>query len=98
MFGPETGVLNIVLHETFTNKIILLSHSFPVNLEASQPNATTLVSYGVDCYPCHKLHYNWKTCRRDEAVGGSVCAVSILADRALDAVSDRIGQKKRKAA
>ena len=43
----ENGVLNAVSCETFTNKIILLSHSFPVNLEASRPNATTLVPCGV---------------------------------------------------
>lgn len=96
--GPETGVLNAVSHETNVPKIIMLSHSSPANLGGNWPNTTVLMPYGVDCYPCHKLHYGWKTCRRDEVTGGSACAAAITPDRVFDALAVLIDQKKRKAA
>jgi len=61
--GPETGVINAVSQDE-VGKVVLLSHSSPENLTKHWINVTPLFPdmADVDCYPCHKLHYDWSTC------------------------------------
>lgn len=95
VIGPETGVLNAVSYEDIP-KIIFLSHSSPVNIGGNWPNTTVLMPYGASCYPCHKMHYDFSTCNRDEATGGALCAAKISPDRVYEAIEEVM--KVRKAA
>lgn len=83
--GPETGVLNCVAFEDVP-KIIMLSHSSPINIGGNWVNTKALVPYGVDCYPCHKMHYGWSTCKRDKETGTSLCGTGISAGRVYKAI------------
>ena len=74
--GPETGVLNSVSMEDVA-KVVLLSHSSRENLPKYWVNTTSIVPDGVDCYPCHKIHFSFKTCNRDDETGGAMCAAKI---------------------
>ena len=83
--GPETGVLNCVAYEK-VEKILMLSHSSKVNLGGSWVNTKVMEPKRTPCYPCHKLHYGWKTCVRDEVTGGALCAANISPDKVYKAV------------
>jgi len=87
--GPETGVLNCVAFEDIP-KVILLSHSSPVNIGGSWKNTEALTPHGVDCYPCHKLHYGWKSCFRDDETGAALCAANISGVRVYEAIAKHI--------
>ena len=98
VIGPETGVLNCVAYEDIP-KIILLSHSSAKNFGAKFVNTTTIKPKGVSCYPCHKLHYRWRTCNRDEKTGAAMCQANIRPDRVYQAIVEKIEKiGKRKAA
>ena len=78
VIGPETGVLNAA--STLSNhKIVMLSHSSEENLSKHWENTTSLEPdyYDNFCFPCHKLHYGFNTCNRDEHTGGAMCAANI---------------------
>ena len=78
VIGPETGVLNAA--STLDNhKIVMLSHSSEENLSKHWINTTSLGPdyYDNFCFPCHKMHYGFNTCRRDEHTGGAMCAANI---------------------
>lgn len=96
VIGPETGILNCVAFEKKIPKIIFLSHSSPVNIGGNWKNTVALKPFNVDCYPCHKLHYGWKTCNRDLVTGGAMCAANITPDRVYNAIVPHI--QKRMAA
>ena len=76
--GPETGVLNAA-STLDCHKIVMLSHSSKENLSKHWTNTTTLEPeyYSNYCYPCHKMHWGFKTCNRDEETGGAMCAANI---------------------
>tara|TARA_R100000656_G_scaffold42205_1_gene35024 strand:- start:905 stop:2029 length:1125 start_codon:yes stop_codon:yes gene_type:complete len=76
--GPETGVLNAA-STLDCHKIVMLSHSSKENLSKHWKNTTTLEPdvYENFCFPCHKMHYGFDTCNRDEKTGGAMCAVHI---------------------
>jgi ADP-heptose:LPS heptosyltransferase len=82
--GPETGVLNAVAMEK-VGKVLMLSHSTVENLSRDWVNTVNLIPK-VDCYPCHRLHYSFDYCRRDEATHGAACAVSIPPEAVYDAI------------
>jgi len=63
--GPETGVLTGVSMEDVP-KIVFLSHSSHENLTRDWKNVYALFSTKTKCYPCHKLHYSWDHCWRNE--------------------------------
>lgn len=67
VIGPETGVLNAVGLEDVP-KIVTLSHSSPHNLVKHWKNCAALVPVGLECYPCHLMHYSFADCNRDETV------------------------------
>lgn len=84
VIGPETGILNAVSAENLA-KVALLSHSSEENLTKHWVNTTSL-SANVSCYPCHKMHYGFKTCNRDSETGGSMCAANIDPRKVADAI------------
>jgi ADP-heptose:LPS heptosyltransferase/predicted SAM-dependent methyltransferase len=81
VFGPETGVLNAVAFERNVAKVCLLSHSSIENLTKHWVNATSIEPVGIDCYPCHRLHYGMKYCREHEDTGTAMCQMSIDPNR-----------------
>jgi len=86
--GPETGVLNSVSMEADVGKVLMLSHSTEENLTRDWLN-THVLTPNVDCYPCHRLHYDFSYCRRDEETHGAACAVSIKPEDVHEAI-DRL--------
>ena len=66
--GPETGVLTGVSMEAMP-KIVFLSHSSHENLTRDWINTFTLFTTKTPCYPCHKMHYDWSQCMRNEDKG-----------------------------
>lgn len=66
--GPETGVLSGMSMEPMP-KIVFLSHSSHNNLTRDWINTIALWSTKTKCYPCHKLHYSWDHCNRNNDTG-----------------------------
>jgi ADP-heptose:LPS heptosyltransferase/predicted SAM-dependent methyltransferase len=77
--GPETGVLNAVGQDEDVHKVVMLSHSSPENLTKHWVNVSAIEPVDVDCYPCHRMHYDDTWCPRDKETGASACAASINA-------------------
>ena len=72
VIGCETGVLNAVAFED-NRKVVLLSHSSHENLTKHWKNTIPLAPRGLDCYPCHRLHYGSAFCLEDKATGTAMC-------------------------
>ena len=77
VMGPETGVLNAVAFEPDVFKVCLLSHSSVENLTKHWVNTVAVEPQGIDCYPCHRLHYGMKYCREHVETGTAMCQMSI---------------------
>lgn len=94
--GPETGVLNAVAMEKVP-KVIYLSHSSRENLTKHWNNTTTLFPdrAKAPCYPCHRMHYDWTYCPKDEATGAATCAASISAETVFKAIAAAMGAAKK---
>ena len=84
--GPETGVLNAA-STLKCHKTVMLSHSSHENLSKHWKNTTALEPdyYEDFCFPCHKMHYGFSTCKRDKETGGAACASNIKSN---DVVTD----------
>lgn len=89
VIGPETGVMNAVSYEDVP-KVLMLSHSSPMNLGGNWLNTSAMVPKETPCWPCHKLHFMWATCNRDEETGGAKCAANISADEVYRAILEAI--------
>ena len=74
--GPETGVLNAASMKKI-HKAVFLSHSSEENLTKHWSNTTSFTPDNCSCYPCHKMHFGFNTCNRDEETGGALCASNI---------------------
>ena len=87
IIGTETGVLNAASNRSVP-KIITLSHSSVENLTRDWVNTTSLVpdKKDVPCYSCHRLHYGWKHCHKDEETGTALCQSNISADMMWEAL------------
>lgn len=59
--GPESAVINAAGCWP-TPKIPLLTHSTHTQLCQYWENDYCLAPEGVECYPCHQLHYNLESC------------------------------------
>lgn len=81
VIGPETGMLNAAGHMDVP-KIVFLSHSTGENLTKHWTNTFALDPVNTDCYPCHKMHYGFEHCTRDEALGVAKCQANISLERA----------------
>jgi hypothetical protein len=91
LIGPETGVIFAMGREEHLAKIITLSHSAVSNLYHHFKNTVTLAPQNCDCYPCHKLHYDWSTCVRatsdiHEDLQGAKCQILIQPESMMEIV------------
>lgn len=93
MVGPETGMLNAASMMSVP-KVVMLSHSSKVNLTRDWVNTTTIEPVGVDCYPCHRLHYDRAFCPEDEPTGAAACAASIRPERVFKAIMEQLSLRK----
>ena len=91
VIGPETGVLNAA-STLDCHKIVMLSHSSKENLSKHWKNTTTLEPelYDNFCFPCHKMHYGFDTCNRDEETGGAMCAVKTKPENITNAILENL--------
>lgn len=73
--GPETGILNGVAFEQ-NRKVIYLSHSNHENLTKHWRNTAVMTADQKECpcSSCHRLHYNWEFCVKDETTQAALCA------------------------
>lgn len=78
--GSETGMLNAAAHMAMP-KIVFLSHSSAHNLTKHWVNTTSLEPKGVACFPCHRMHYSFEHCHKDEETGVALCQASISLDQ-----------------
>jgi ADP-heptose:LPS heptosyltransferase len=74
--GPETGVMNAASTKHL-HKAVFLSHSSKENLTKHWVNTTSFEPEDCPCFPCHKMHFGFSTCNRDETTGGALCATNI---------------------
>lgn len=86
VIGPETGVLNAVAFDPKIGKVVLLSHSTHENLTKHWKRTAAITPPAeVDCYPCHRLHFNDRYCRRNLDSGAAECAHQIEPELVFDA-------------
>ena len=93
VIGPETGVLSSAAMEPM-KKIVFLSHSSVENLTRDWVNTTSLYARNVECYPCHKLIYQWDQCNRDEKEGVAKCQMDIHPSEVWDAIVDTLAERE----
>lgn len=93
VIGPETGVMNAVSFEAMP-KVLMLSHSSKDNIGKHWVNTHQLIPDGVDCYPCHKLHYGFATCNRDEETGTAKCAAATDPEKIIEIIKDLLRDKR----
>jgi ADP-heptose:LPS heptosyltransferase len=86
VIGPDTGVLwACAMHEM--PKIVLLSHASPENITKHWLNTTALhAEVGrVDCWPCHRLHDSFATCRPNSDKTAAACISDIAVQTVVQA-------------
>ena len=94
--GPETGLM--VAAGCFdTPKIMMLSHSSEENLTKYWKNCTAL-SAGVECQPCHQLHYTRDSCPLDVRMGHPICMGELQPVELYDALELEYNKWKEKRA
>jgi hypothetical protein len=97
--GPETGPLNAVCMEPMP-KVIYLSHSSAENLTKHWTNTITLEpekELRPECWPCHRMHYNWDHCFQSENTHAALCASAIRPETVFEAIAIAMGAKKKAA-
>jgi ADP-heptose:LPS heptosyltransferase/predicted SAM-dependent methyltransferase len=85
--GPETGVLNAAGHLPVP-KIVFMSHSGSDQLTKHWTNVKALTPKNTACYPCHRMHYTFERCNRDDATGTAKCQADISLDEAWTAFKE----------
>lgn len=97
--GPETGPMNAMAMEDRVAKVIYLSHSSADNLTKHWKATTTLEpdENKCPCRNCHRLHYDWTFCNKDEKTGAALCASAISPNRVFEAIATAIGAVKKAA-
>ena len=92
IIGPETGVLNAA-SMLDVPKITYLSHSSENNLTRDWVNNISLTPQGCNCYPCHRLHYGFQHCSRDDKTGVAECQAKISPESMLDAIKTLLRER-----
>jgi ADP-heptose:LPS heptosyltransferase len=84
--GPDTGPLWSVAMEDVP-KIVLLSHASERNVVEGWRNTVALHAdpARVDCWPCHRLHDTFATCRKAKGVDVAACMADIPVQAVMDA-------------
>ena len=75
-------------------KVVFLSHSSHENLTAGWVNTASLIPVDTECWPCHKLVYQWKDCNQDGDTGIAKCQASITPAMVWDAIRETLDQKE----
>jgi len=85
--GPDTGPMWAVAMEDIP-KVCLLSHASPENITKHWRHPVTLHAdqRKVDCWPCHQLHDEEKTCRMNAEKTAPACMSNISAETVVSAV------------
>jgi ADP-heptose:LPS heptosyltransferase/predicted SAM-dependent methyltransferase len=89
VIGAETGMLNAAGHMPMP-KIVLLSHSSANNLTKHWVNTSAIEPRNTACWPCHRMHYSFDHCTRDEATGTAACQADISVDQVWQAFEDHL--------
>ena len=78
---PDTGPAWAVAMREMP-KVVLLSHASPLNITTGWKNTTTLHAdqARVSCYPCHRLHDSFSSCRKAKDVDAAACIADIPAN------------------
>lgn len=97
VIGPETGVLNAAGHMSMP-KIVFLSHSSQNNLTKHWANTIALEPQNTPCFPCHRMHYGFEHCVRDEPTGVAKCQADISVEQAWAAFLELTEAKWQRAA
>jgi ADP-heptose:LPS heptosyltransferase len=92
VIGQETGLLNCVAFEKEVAKIVLLSHSSHENLTRDWPNTASIGKPPPECgkTACHRLHYDWTFCHREEKTGAAKCQAAISVADVMDQVEQAL--------
>lgn len=85
--GPETGILSGVAY-TPVAKVLMLSHSSPDNLCKHWVNTTALMA-GVECQPCHRMHYGREFCPEHKETTAALCMGMLHPEAVYDAIRGR---------
>ena len=93
VIGPETGVMSAVAMEPM-KKIVFMSHSSVDNLTRDWVNTVSLVPVNTECYPCHKLIWNWSQCNQDGESGIAKCQASITPAVVWDALREELDRQE----
>lgn len=93
LIGPETGMLNAASMLPMP-KIVMLSHSSHENLTRDWVNTLAIEPKGVDCYPCHRMHYDWELCSEEPLTGAAECAAAITPQEVYKAIVSALGLQK----
>lgn len=92
IIGPETGVMNAAANLAVP-KIVTLSHSSVENLTKHWTNTTSLTPMNTACHPCHRLHYGFEFCHRDDNTGTAKCQADISGDAMWEAIQKAMDGK-----
>lgn len=85
--GPETGMLNAA-GQMDVPKLVFMSHSSGEQLTKYWKNVRAIEPQNTPCFPCHRMHYSFDHCSKDEAVGTARCASDIGVDQAWQAFKE----------
>jgi ADP-heptose:LPS heptosyltransferase len=89
--GPDTGFTWATAFEPMP-KVIMLSHASPENITKHFVNTLTLHADQkvVDCWPCHQLHNDPKTCRPNKENSGAACISDISVELLIEGLKTMI--------
>ena len=83
---PDTGPQWVVAPLSMP-KIVLLSHASPENITKHSVNTTSLIAdqSRVPCFPCHRLHTDFKTCVPNQDNDGPACVSDVSVEAIVQA-------------
>jgi len=93
--GPETGLLNAV-GRSKNHKVVLLSHSGKDQLTKHWINAKEILPEKAPCFPCHRLHFSFEHCSKDEQTGASICNAVIEPETIFKAIKNGLHKSSSK--
>lgn len=80
VIGPESAIVNAVSFEPLL-KCVLLSHSSMRNLTRDWPETVSFAVQGLDCHPCHRIHFDTSHCTLDETTRAAACQAAITPEQ-----------------
>ena len=95
--GEESALVNAVAFESVL-KIVLLSHSTPLNLTRDWTNTLAVEPQGLPCYPCHRIHGSKQFCTFEKNTQSAGCQAMATPDQILELVDGYLAWPKSEAA